>query len=226
MGIFALNTANIELCLSGIRFGTLYALKYGASKRPLADFGSLKPIDHWTKASNETMHDCGFVGAFLFTSFKEPQMSLSGEQIDLVQSSFSKVKPISDQAAELFYARLFEIAPQVKPMFKGDMVEQGRKLMAMIHTVVNGLKNLDDIVPAAQNLARSHVNYGVQSEHYTYVGEALIYALEQGLAEDFTQPVKQAWIEAYTLLSDVMIAAAEQFEMANKKPLWKRLLKG
>ncbi|WP_215864700.1 globin family protein, partial [Acidithiobacillus concretivorus] len=148
------------------------------------------------------------------------------EQINLVQSSFSKVKPISDQAAELFYARLFEIAPQVKPMFKGDMVEQGRKLMAMIHTVVNGLKNLDDIVPAAQNLARSHVDYGVQSEHYTYVGEALIYALEQGLAEDFTQPVKQAWIEAYTLLSDVMIAAAEQFEMANKKPLWKRLLKG
>lgn len=137
-------------------------------------------------------------------------MSLNTEQIQRVQSSFSKVKPISDQAAALFYARLFEIAPQVKPMFKGDIVEQGRKLIAMLNTVVNGLNNLEDIVPAAQHLACGHVAYGVQSEHYAYVGEALIYALEQGLADDFTLPVKQAWIEAYTVLSNVMIAAAEQ----------------
>jgi len=80
----------------------------------------------------------------------------------------------------LFYAKLFDIAPQVKPMFKGDMVEQGRKLMAMLNTVVNGLNNLDAIVPAAQNLARGHVGYGVQSAHYAYVGSALLYALEQG----------------------------------------------
>ncbi len=139
-------------------------------------------------------------------------MSLNAEQIRLVQSSFAKVKPISDQAAALFYARLFEIAPQVKPMFKGDMVEQGRKLMAMLNTVVNGLNNLDAIIPAAQNLARGHVNYGVRSEHYAFVGSALLHALEQGLAQDFTAPVKQAWTDAYGLLSGVMIAAAEQAE--------------
>ncbi len=139
-------------------------------------------------------------------------MSLTGEQIRLVQSSFNEVRPISDQAAKLFYAKLFEIAPQVKPMFKGDIVEQGRKLMAMLSTVVNGLDHIDDIVPAAQSLARGHVTYGVQSAHYAYVGEALIYALEQGLAEQFTVPVKQAWIDAYGLLSSVMISAAEQAE--------------
>ena len=145
-------------------------------------------------------------------NLKEFTMSLDAEQIILVQSSFAKVKPISDQAAVLFYAKLFDIAPQVKPMFKDDMVEQGRKLMAMLNTVVNGLSNLDAIVPAAQNLARGHVGYGVQSAHYAYVGSALLYALEQGLGQDFTPPVKQAWTDAYGLLSGVMIAAAEQVE--------------
>lgn len=139
-------------------------------------------------------------------------MSLNAEQIRLVQASFAKVKPISDQAAVLFYGKLFEIAPQVKPMFKGDIVVQGRKLMAMLNIVVNGLNNLDAIVPAAQNLARGHVSYGVQSAHYAYVGSALLYALEQGLAQDFTPQVKHAWIDAYGVLSGVMIDAAEQVE--------------
>ena len=135
-------------------------------------------------------------------------MSLTANQIVLVQSSFGKVKPIAQDAAAIFYARLFEIAPQVKPMFKGDMVEQGRKLMGMLNIVVNGLNNLDAIVPAAQNLARGHVAYGVQAAHYAFVGSALLYALEQGLGPDFTPEVQQAWTSAYTLLSGVMIDAA------------------
>ena len=135
-------------------------------------------------------------------------MTMTTEQIQLVQSSFAKVKPISDQAAAIFYARLFEIAPQVKPMFKGDMAEQGRKLMAMLNTVVNGLSNLDSIVPAAQSMAKRHVDYGVKAEHYAFVGSALLYALGQGLGTDFNPAVKQAWTDAYGLLSGVMIAAA------------------
>ncbi|MHB1668471.1 MAG: globin family protein [Thiomonas sp.] len=135
-------------------------------------------------------------------------MSITAEQIQLVQSSFAKVRPIADQAAALFYARLFEIAPQVKPMFKGDMVEQGRKLMAMLNTVVNGLTDLDSIVPAAQSMAKRHVDYGVRPEHYACVGSALLHALGQGLGTDFTPAVKQAWADAYGLLSGVMIAPA------------------
>ncbi|OYY26324.1 MAG: hemin receptor [Azorhizobium sp. 35-67-15] len=130
-------------------------------------------------------------------------------QIELIQSSFAKVAPISDQAAALFYARLFETTPQVKPLFKGDITEQGRKLMATLAIVVKGLSNLEAVVPAAQALAKRHVAYGVEAAHYPPVGAALLWTLEQGLGADFTPEVRDAWSEAYGLLSSVMIAAAE-----------------
>jgi nitric oxide dioxygenase len=133
---------------------------------------------------------------------------MNSEQIELVQGSFAKVAPIADTAAGLFYGRLFEIAPQVRPMFKDNIDEQGRKLMATLALVVNGLNNLGEIVPIAEKLAVRHVDYGVKAEHYPVVGEALLWTLEQGLGEDFTPPVKAAWMQAYTVLSGAMIAAA------------------
>jgi nitric oxide dioxygenase len=133
---------------------------------------------------------------------------MQAEQIDLVQSSFSKVAPIAPTAAKLFYGRLFEIAPEVKPLFRSDMDEQGRKLMMTLATVVNGLKNLDTIVPVAQQLAIRHVGYGVEAEHYTPVGQALLWTLGQGLGEAFTPEVEAAWTAAYTTLTGVMVAAA------------------
>ena len=129
-------------------------------------------------------------------------------QIDDVQASFAKVVPIRDAAAEMFYARLFEIAPQVRPLFKGDMTEQGAKLMATLGAVVNGLKDLDAIVPVAEKLAVGHVAYGVKAEHYPFVGAALIDTLQQGLGDDFSADVQSAWETAYGTLSGVMIAAA------------------
>lgn len=129
-------------------------------------------------------------------------------QIDLIQDSFKKVAPISDAAAEIFYQRLFEIAPDVKPYFKGDMTEQGAKLMTTLSAVVNGLRDLDKIVPVAQSLAVKHVDYGVKPEDYAPVGEALIYTLDKGLGEAFTPELKDSWIAAYTTLSGVMIDAA------------------
>ncbi len=128
--------------------------------------------------------------------------------IDLVQSSFAKVLPIKETAAELFYGRLFDIAPEVKPLFKGDMKEQGRKLMMTLGVVVNGLKDLASIVPAAEALAVKHNAYGVQPAHYEVVGAALLWTLEQGLGPDFTPQTRQAWTSAYTTLSGVMIAAS------------------
>ncbi|MEM1362404.1 MAG: globin family protein [Pseudomonadota bacterium] len=129
-------------------------------------------------------------------------------QINAVQGSFSQVAPIADTAAEIFYARLFEIAPEVKPLFKGDMKEQGAKLMATLGAVVNGLNDLDQIVPVAKDLAVKHVGYGVTAEHYKPVGEALIFTLEKGLGEGFTDEVKDGWATAYGTLSNVMIEAA------------------
>ena len=129
-------------------------------------------------------------------------------QIDLVQSSFAKVAPIADTAAALFYGRLFEIAPEVKPLFHGDMAEQRRKLMTTLGVVVNGLKNLDAVLPAARALAVKHVGYGVKAAHYAPVGEALIWTLDRGLGADFTSEVRSAWLAAYGAISGVMIAEA------------------
>lgn len=133
---------------------------------------------------------------------------MTPEQIAMIKTSWSKVLPIKDQAAELFYGRLFEMDPTLKAMFKGDMVEQGRKLMAMINTAVNGLDRLEAIVPAVRDLGKRHVAYGVKDQDYDTVGGALVWTLEQGLGADFTAEVKEAWIKVYTLLATTMKQAA------------------
>ena len=133
---------------------------------------------------------------------------MTPDQIDRVQQSFAEVVPIKDAAAEMYYCRLFEIAPQVRPLFKGDMTEQGAKLMATLGVVVNGLKNLDAVVPVAEKLAVGHVAYGVKPEHYAHVGAALIDTLGKGLGDAFTADGQSAWENAYGTLSGVMIAAA------------------
>ena len=133
---------------------------------------------------------------------------MTPEQVSLAKSSFAKVVPISEKAAALFYGRLFEIAPEVKPLFHGDMTEQGRKLMAVLATVVNGLSNLEAILPAASALAKRHVAYGVKVEHYAPVGAALLWTLEQGLGAEWTPELATAWTAAYAMLSDYMIREA------------------
>ena len=130
------------------------------------------------------------------------------EQVQLVQQSFSKIVPISDQAAVIFYDRLFEIAPQVKSMFPSDMTEQRGKLMATLSAVVNGLNNLSSILPAASALAKRHVAYGARAEHYPVVGAALLWTLERGLGDSWTPDVANAWRAAYGTLSGFMIAEA------------------
>lgn len=134
--------------------------------------------------------------------------SLTKRQITLVQHSWAKVLPIADQAAELFYAKLFQLDPQLQLLFTTDQKEQGRKLMQMISVAVNGLDDLERIVPAVQDLGRRHVDYQVQPGHYETVGGALLWTLGQGLRDDFTTEVQQAWALAYTTLADVMKDAA------------------
>jgi hemoglobin-like flavoprotein len=130
------------------------------------------------------------------------------DQIKAIQESFAKVAPISEQAAALFYGRLFEIAPEVKPLFKGDMKQQGAKLMATLAVVVNGLSNLQTILPAASALAKRHVDYGVSAADYAPVGAALLWTLEKGLGAQWTPELAAAWGAAYTVLSEYMIGEA------------------
>ena len=126
----------------------------------------------------------------------------------LVQQTWESVKPISEHAAELFYGRLFELDPSLKPLFKSDMKEQGKKLMQMIGVAVASLDKLDELVPAVEDLGRRHVDYGVVDEHYDTVGDALLWTLGQGLGDAFTDEVKAAWTEVYTVLASTMKAAA------------------
>ena len=127
---------------------------------------------------------------------------------NLVQKSFAQVAPIADVAAELFYGRLFEIDPSLKPMFRGDMKEQGRKLMQMLAVAVKGLDRLHEILPAVREMGRRHAGYGVRDEHYDTVASALLWTLEKGLGDAFTPEVESAWVSVYTLLADAMKSGA------------------
>jgi hemoglobin-like flavoprotein len=133
---------------------------------------------------------------------------LTLNQIELVQNSFATIAPIADDAAALFYRRLFEIDPSLKAMFKEDMTEQRRKLMQMLTAAVKGLPRLDRLVPVVEDLGRRHASYGVLDAHYETVGAALIWTLEKGLGDAFTPQVKDAWATVYGILASTMRNAA------------------
>ncbi len=144
---------------------------------------------------------------------------MTPQDIELVQKSFAKLVPLAEQAAEMFYARLFELDPSVKRLFTGDMNEQGKRLMAMISVAVKGLDHIEDLVPAVQDLGRRHVGYGVHQDHYATVGVALLGTLEKTLGEDFTSEVKEAWSSVYKVLATTMMdaAASAQEEIGPKQ---------
>src|SRR5512140_3469280 len=125
-------------------------------------------------------------------------------QKTLVQNTFASIAPIADDAAALFYRRLFELDPSLKAMFRGDMTEQRRKLMNMIGAAVRGLDRLEQLVPVVQDLGRKHAGYGVEDRHYDTVGAALLWTLEKGLGSAFTPEVKGAWAAVYGLLASTM----------------------
>lgn len=131
--------------------------------------------------------------------------------ITLVQDSFEKVKPIASDAAEIFYSKLFELDPALKPLFPNTedvMKIQGNKLMSMLGSAVAGLNNLDALIPILQDLGKRHLEYKVEAFHYNTVGVALLGTLEVGLGEDFTPEVKEAWTLVYGTMSNVMIEAS------------------
>jgi len=135
---------------------------------------------------------------------------MTPEQKALVQQTFTQVLPISEQAAAMFYERLFQLDPSLRPLFKSDIREQGKKLMQMIGYCVGKLNTLDEIVPAVKELGRRHAAYGVKTDAYQTVGAALLWTLEQGLGPAFTPAVKAAWAEVYGVLAGTMQAGAAQ----------------
>ncbi|GAB1541680.1 adenylate/guanylate cyclase domain-containing protein [Scytonema sp. NUACC21] len=134
-------------------------------------------------------------------------------QVELVQLSFEKVKPIADKAGELFYQRLFQLDPSLRSLFHGEMKQQQRKLMNTLALAVEGLRQPEQIIGAVQQLGRNHATYGVKIEYYDIVGEALLWTLAEGLGAEFTTPVRKAWEEAYVFLSEIMKEAAAELEL-------------
>src|SRR5258708_17415855 len=143
---------------------------------------------------------------------------MTPKQVGLVQDSFAKVAQYYATAV-LFYDRLFDIAPQMRAMFPDDMIEQRRKLMAMLAGVVKGLGNLEQVLPAAGALAKRHVSYGAKAEHYPVVGAALLWTLEKGLADGWTPEVADAGGTAYGTLSGYIISRAYGRSQAPSKDI-------
>jgi hemoglobin-like flavoprotein len=130
--------------------------------------------------------------------------------IALVRRTFDLVVPIAGVAADLFYDRLFYMAPSLRPMFPEDMRDQKRKLMMMLAAAVNGLADLDKLTPQLMQLGARHAGYGVKDSHYRIVGEALIWTLQRGLADAFTPEVERAWVRVYLLVAATMQAGADE----------------
>jgi hemoglobin-like flavoprotein len=138
---------------------------------------------------------------------------MTPQQISIVQDSFRKVLPIADTAASMFYARLFELDPSLRKLFKGDMKKQGMMLMSMIASAVRGLTDPNALIPVLHALGRRHTGYGVVDAHYTTVAEALIWTLEQGLGDAFDARTREAWIAAYSMMASVMQQGGREMPM-------------
>ncbi len=136
--------------------------------------------------------------------------NMTNEQIQLVTASFDKIAPQADEAAALFYVRLFELDPSLRRLFKADLREQGKKLMQMIGLAVKGLSRIEDLVPALHSLGARHAGYGVKDHQYQIVGSALLWTLGKGLGPSFTYETREAWAAAYTLLAQTMKEAAAE----------------
>lgn len=131
-------------------------------------------------------------------------------QIQLVQSTWAQVLPIADTAATLFYGRLFELDPALRPLFKPDLAAQKKNLMQTLGFAVGGLNNPEALLPAVKQLGKRHAGYNVKDEHYDTVAAALLWTLEQGLGAGFTPDVKAAWTAVYVTLADTMKQAAKE----------------
>jgi hemoglobin-like flavoprotein len=133
---------------------------------------------------------------------------MTPEHIRTVQSSWVKVLPIKDTAAQLFCERLVKTDPSLSFLFRGDMRQQSAKVMQVIDAAVHGLSELESVGPLFQKLGRRFVDCGVKAHHYGTVGAALLWMLDKGLGAEFTPKVKDAWATVYGELATTMRQAA------------------
>ncbi|HEY0679939.1 MAG TPA: globin family protein [Chitinophagaceae bacterium] len=138
---------------------------------------------------------------------------MTQQQINHVQQSWKKVLPIARQAGLIFYDKLFDHAPGVRHLFKQDISEQANKLVTILGYVVSKLNHMEELLPEVQKLGVRHNAYGTEPSHYEAVGHCLIATLREGLGNEWTPEVQDAWITAYNTLKNVMIVAQAESRM-------------
>jgi hemoglobin-like flavoprotein len=129
---------------------------------------------------------------------------MTAEQKTLVQDSYASLHPVLDLFGDIFYSRLFEVDPTLKPMFPIDVARQSQKLIAALGVAVASLDRMDRLAAFMEDLGVRHAGYGVKHAHYATVEQALLWTLRMCLGAGFTADVRQAWAEVYGLLSTAM----------------------
>ena len=143
---------------------------------------------------------------------------MTPRQIEIVKLSFAKIMPFKDQAAELFYCRLFELDPSLRLMFRPDLTEQKQKLMVALALVVTNLEKMDSLLPSIRVLGQRHKGYGVRNRHYDVVGQALLWTLEIGMGASWTNELAEAWKNAYGRVANAMIEGADSAAEPERRP--------
>jgi methyl-accepting chemotaxis protein len=130
--------------------------------------------------------------------------------LEALETSFDLIAPRGDDLMDAFYARLFEAAPAVKPLFAGtDMKRQKTMLLGTLVLMRKSLRDLDPIVPKLRELGARHVAYGAQPEHYPVVGQALIGAMAEVAGSVWLPEYERAWRAAFEIVAGAMIQGAE-----------------
>lgn len=125
-------------------------------------------------------------------------------QIAVVQASWQKVAPLGTELADMFYQRLFELAPELRQFYQTDLQQYGERLMRNLGMAVTSLARMEQVLPMLQDFAAQRVERGIKDGYETVVRNAMLWALEQRLAESFTQDVRTAWNETYSLLTGII----------------------
>ncbi|NME67471.1 globin domain-containing protein [Flammeovirga aprica] len=150
----------------------------------------------------------GFISSLLGKKKKSPKDLISDRQIELVQHSFTLITPHRKQFSDLFFAKLFQVDPVLESSLKLDPSDQERKMIPMLSAVVNGLVDIELIIPILHDFGRTHAEYNVEDTHYEAVKQALLYALETVLEQEWTSEISIAWNTCYTVIIDIMKEAA------------------
>lgn len=139
---------------------------------------------------------------------------LLGMDVNALESSFDLVAPRGDELMELFYTRLFEVAPAVQPLFAhADMTRQRQMLLSALVLLRRSLRNLDAVVPTLRRLGARHVAYGAEEAHYAVVGTTLIGAMAEIAGEAWTPAYTDAWTEAFGVVATVMLEGAAEAQL-------------